>query len=177
MAPQLSYSEQSPGFAGMKADSSDDDVASYVQGESSAEIPFGVMVCQGTAGNSSGTPDKAILPVDGNSVAVGVSVHSHDYAIDDQIGSTGLKPKNLLGVMRRGRIWVQVEDAVAVNAPAYFRHTASGGNTQLGKFRSDADTAKATKAPGCIFKTATTGAGLAILEVDLMANRAVVGLT
>lgn len=175
---QTSYAEMPVAFAGMKADASDDQVDSYAQGEASAEIPFGVMVCQGTAGGTSGTPDKAILPVDANSVPVGVVVHSHDYDSRTELGTTGLKPKTMLSVMRRGRIWVQVEDAVTVNAPAFYRYTSDGGsNTQVGKFRSDADSAKALKVRGAIYKTAASAGGFAILELDMLTERAVRGVT
>ena len=70
--PQLSYTTAPAyGFPGMKADAGDDDCVTYAQGEASAEIPFGVMVVRGA------TAGTATLPVDANSVPVGVLVHSH----------------------------------------------------------------------------------------------------
>jgi hypothetical protein len=159
------------GFPGMKADSGDDDCRTFAQAEASAEIPFGVMVVQGAA------QGQAVLPVDANSKPVGVVVHSHEYAKDTELGTTGLKPKTAMAVMNRGRIWVTVENAVAVNGDVYVRHTAGAGGTQKGAFRADADTATAMRVRGARFLSATAGAGIARVELDMPTNFAVVGLT
>jgi hypothetical protein len=68
-------------------------------------------------------------------------------------------------ILRKGYIWVGVEGAVTEEAPVYARVTASGGNTVLGAFRADADTANAALVPNARFITSTTAAGLAIVEV------------
>jgi hypothetical protein len=103
---------------------------------------------------------------------LGVVLHSHDYAPTLQLGTTGIKPKNMMSVLNRGRVWVQVEDAVAVGGRCFVRHTASGGNTQLGKFRSNADTATAIEWKGARYLTAASGGGLAMVEVDANVFRA-----
>lgn len=71
-------------------------------------------------------------------------------------------------LMRKGRIWVISEDAVAtVGLPAFVRFSATGGE-KLGAFRTDADTADAVALPGATFRSTTAGAGeLVILELNL----------
>lgn len=169
---QTSYSDtQSTAFSGL-LEGGDNDVRSFKQSEASAEVPFGVMVCQGASA------DAALLMVDGNSVPVGAVVHSHTYDKTTELGTSGIKPLNMLSVLNKGRIWVAVEDAVAVNAYAFVRHTANGaGKLQKGAFRSDADTANALKCRGVRFLTATSGAGFALVELDMNTDRALRGVT
>lgn len=166
MSVQTSYGSGMPvAFAGMKADSGEDDCRSFSQAEASAEVPFGVAVAQGASGS------KAILPADANSKIVGVVVHSHDYVPGIQLGDTGIKPKNMMSVMAQGRIWVLVEEAVAVNDPVFVRHTANGaGKLQKGAFRNDIDTDKCISVPGARFITASSGAGIVQIEIDIPAN-------
>lgn len=118
------------GFAGMLVDSSESDVASYVNEEASAEIPFGVMVQQGTLDTD------ALLVAVQTDIPIGVVVHSHAYAKDDELGTTGLKPNVTLGILKRGVIWVTAVDAVTpaddvryTEAGGGFLTTAAGGVT------------------------------------------------
>lgn len=166
---QLSYGEQAAAFAGMLADSGFTDKESYYQGEASAEIPFGAMVAR-TAAPSAGTPAKAIKLVDANSVLAGIVLHSHAYDARTELGTTGLKPKTVLSVLQKGRVWVNAEEAVALGDPVYVRHTAGSGT--VGYFRNDADTANAVRVYGARFVTETTGAGLVQIEIDMAAHRA-----
>lgn len=129
--PQTSVSDNpAVGFAGMLVDSSESDVASYVSEEAAAEIPFGVMVQQGTADT------QALLIAAQADVPIGVVVHSHAYAKDDELGDTGLKPDVTLGILKRGVIWVTAIDAVTpaddvryTEAGGGFLTTAAGGVT------------------------------------------------
>lgn len=162
---QTSYSllmEQA--IAGLLADSGYKDAWSAVNAEASAEIPFGVMVARGS------TENKCIKLVDTNSVLLGVHIFSNEYAKDQELGSTGIKPGVMMNILRKGRIWVVVEEIVAKDEPCYVRYTASGGNTTIGAFRNDDDTSKAKLVPGARFIAATTGAGLALVEIDMPAN-------
>ncbi len=67
--------------------------------------------------------------------------------------------------VKRGRIWVHVEQAVALTDPVYVRYTVNG-NTFLGDFRKDADTGKAAILPGAKWLTTTSGDGLAALQYN-----------
>lgn len=165
----LSYAEQARAYAGMKSDLRNDTVESYIQGEASAEIPFGVAVAQGAASAIAGTPDKAILMVDVNSVVVGVHVHAHNYDRESQLGTTGLKPTNLMNVMRKGQIYMIHEGAVTKGAPCFVRHTAGGGGTVKGVVRADADTATAVSTAALTFAEtkASLGDGIVLVNVNL----------
>ena len=74
-------------------------------------------------------------------------------------------PGQDLSVLYQGAIWVEVEEAVNEGDSVFFRHTASGVNTEIGRFRTDADTATADQITGAKFASRTTGPGLAILEL------------
>jgi hypothetical protein len=122
--------------AGQIADSCRlNDVASYVSEESSAEMPFGRMLAQGTA------DDGALLMAAATDKMIGVLTHSQAYERDTEIGDTGVKPKMTLGVMKCGRIWVTVTGEACTPASAvrvhktggYFLVSASAGNTVLVK--------------------------------------------
>jgi hypothetical protein len=161
--PQTSVpSTLTKAFAGMKGESRKDgyDRSAY-NSEASAEVPFGVMVAVGAA------DDAALLLVDANSKFAGVVVHSHAYDRRVDFGDTGLLPKTTLSVMRKGSIWVTVEEAVSVGDVAFVRHTAGAGGTQKGAFRKSADTATAVTTGTCKFLTSASASGLALLDVNL----------
>lgn len=79
----------------------------------------------------------------------------------------GVAPGKTFNVVDRGLIWVETEVTVSVGDQLFFRHTASGANTALGRFRITSDTNTCLPIPrdrarvikGC------TGAGLALIEV------------
>jgi hypothetical protein len=163
--PQTSYANQSAtaAFAGMLADGSDNEVSSYVQAEASAEVAFGRMVKHGTLDT-----DALILTAGTNKLA-GIVTHAHNYAKDTELGSTGLKPKAQLNILRKGRVWVAVEEAVAVGGAVRVRHTASGGNTAVGGFATTAEAAKTMDiSKFARYLTSTTAAGFALLEIDMV---------
>ena len=176
MPLNTTYAEQEAGFAGMLYGTGPKQVESFVQGEASAEVPFGAVVAQGTAG-SAGTPDKAILMVDANSVPVGVLIHSHAYNRETQLGTTGVKPTNVIDVMRKGRIYALFEGSVTKGNNAFIRHTAGVGGSQKGALRADADTASAVVCRGISFAETKSGGGYVLVNVDMDNVAAVSGLT
>jgi hypothetical protein len=66
-------------------------------------------------------------------------------------------------VLAAGRIWVRTEDACVERGPVYVRIAASGANTQIGAFRSDADTASAVLVPNARWDRDSSAGGLNIL--------------
>lgn len=162
--PQTSVSQTQGGpFAGMLSSSHPDQSDSYVSEEASAEIPFGTMVKQGTAENG------ALKCTATSNVLAGIVVHSHGYAKDTELGSTGLKPKVNLRLLQKGRVWVPVEEAVVPGDAVRVRVVAGGGET-AGAFRKAADSTDCID----ISKFArwiTGGSSVAELEIDL-SNRA-----
>ncbi len=71
-------------------------------------------------------------------------------------------------ILRRGRIWLMAEGAIAAGTKPYIRHTANGALLP-GNIRGDADTAKADQLEGVLTETATSGAGLILVSVNLPA--------
>lgn len=149
-------------FAGMLSDSSRiKDVRSYVNAEASANMIPGRMVKQGA------TDDACLLPT-AATVLLGVVVHSHAYArdieTDDLTG--GIKPKMTVGVLNKGRIWVEVDEAVAPGNAVRVRITSAGGGQ--GTFRKTAGAGLTVNLSAfATWRTSTTGAGIAELEIDM----------
>lgn len=164
----LSYAEQARGFEGQKSDARQSTIVTFIQGEASAEIGFGTAVAQGAAGVNGG-PDRAILMVNASSVVVGVLVHAHNYDRDIQLGLVGVRPQNLLNVMRKGQIFMKHEGAVTKGQPCFVRHSNGAGGTQRGVVRADADTATAVSTAALTFAEtkASLGDGIVLVDVNL----------
>jgi hypothetical protein len=114
------------GFAGMWADSGPHKTRSYVSEESSAEMPFGVMLARGTTDKDKG----ALLPHTSAAAMaaafVGVLMHAHEYAETFELGDTGLKPKMTLKVATHGTVLVLPEEAVEPGDPVRVRVAGTG---------------------------------------------------
>lgn len=132
---------------------------SYVNAESTAEIPFGVLVVQATDEDES-----AKLPDGTGDVPYGVVCFSHAYARGTELGSTGLTPKTEMGVLGHGTIWVATEDAVDPGDAVRVRTSGTG---QLGAFRAAQDTTNTAVLTGARWLTSTSGAGVALLELNM----------
>jgi hypothetical protein len=160
------------GFPGMIADSSFlKNVRSYVSTESSAEIPFGVMVVEGTD-----PATHAVLPHTSASASeqklLGVVAHSHAYAKPQELGDSGLKPAATLGVLTHGVILVRIEEDVDPGDHVRVRVVA-GGSEQAGEFRATADSTDCIDISAFArwVSSGTAAEGFAELEID-MTNRA-----
>lgn len=70
-------------------------------------------------------------------------------------------------VLRRGRIWVMAEGAIARWTHPFIRFVAGAGGTELGSFRGDADTASAAECPFVIAITEADAAELVLVEISL----------
>lgn len=147
----------SAGYAGMLV-GSNHDIDSGFSEEASAEIPFGVGVARGTA------DDGVKLPGASTDSVRGVVSHSHAYDKTRELGDTGLKPKTQINVVRRGKIRVIVEEAVAPGDRAYVRYAGSGQKGAWRKTEVAGETLDCTAEASFITTTAING--VAILEVD-----------
>lgn len=159
-APQTSVSiVQGVSFAGQLGDTSQmNDAKSYVNAEASAEMPFGILVVQGTL------EQDALIPAAQANLAVGILMHSHAYQKDNELGTSGLKADVVFSALTRGRIWVTVDEAVTIAGAVRVRMSGAGAGT----FRTAAS-AGVTKliTSSARFLTATAGAGVALLEIDI----------
>lgn len=162
---QQAYADQGNLLEGMKADSGFDDILSAL---AEGVIPFGRLVRAGT------DPDRQVIPlsaagdITNKKLVRGVAIHTH--AIESTLGGSDVpsyKDKAAVSYMRKGRVAVQVEEAVTPADPVFARHTSGGGGSEIGRFRTDADTASAAELANARYITSTTGAGIAILELNL----------
>lgn len=163
-APQTSVSlTQAAAIQGQLGNSSMmKDAESLINGEASAEIPFGVMVQQGA------TVQEALKLTATNNKLVGITVFSHDYQKPVELGDTGMKPDVVMSVLARGKVWVPVEEAVTRASAVLVRAVAAGAEV-AGAFRDTADGADCIDISHMArFLTETTGPGLALLEFDIV---------
>jgi len=109
-----------------------------------------------TVGTDADTQRK--LVVDGNSSFNGVALEQCTLVIDDSTNLASYKDKEGMSVQEKGRIWVHVDAAVAVDDPAYVLATG----VDKGRFTK---TSTGNIATGGKFVKSTAGAGLTILEL------------
>lgn len=76
--------------------------------------------------------------------------------------------KSVAPIVSAGRVWVRVEQAVKLDTVPHVRIVSDGVGEVGGIFRADADTDEAHSLPGCRFLTETSGAGLAVLEINTL---------
>lgn len=136
--------------------------------ESTLQMPFGIAVVLDTSASADIPGCK--LPTASTDKFAGIVAFS--YISPDLMGTLGPSAATLFQIMEEGMAWVLTEGAVTKGARPFVRFTANGGNTQLGKFRADADTDKAVEIKGGEYVTGTSGAGLALVKFSAAANRA-----
>ena len=170
MAVQSTYNE-SPAiaYAGMLADGGGDHhVAAMRNDESTAALGFGQAVIYADTSD----PLSATLPTAESDVVAGIVVHSHAIAQSDLADATstaiaGPGPDTIVNVLRKGRIWVTVEDNVVVGDRLWVRGVAAGDPEFLGNcLPADDGTDTIDCTNQGVFRTAATAGNLAVLEVD-----------
>lgn len=130
-------------------------------------VPFGSAVVKGTIDNGIGGSAQVKVPSADGQLFRGIAVRDLSQPIPAS-GDAGYADTATVGYLRQGRIWVETNDAVALDAPAFFIHSGNGA----GKFADAAavatSTAVATADPGNtgdgdITGEAVTDAGLTIV--------------
>jgi len=138
-----------------------------------AGINFGLCVVQDTGALAAGGADNlAHLPtlvtqITDTNRALGVAVRTQ--ALEQAVlnaNNVGYPLASAMSVVRRGRIWVTVEDAVIAGGQAFVRAVAGAGE-QVGAFRSDVDGTDAGALPGTRYKLSAGAGELTILEINL----------
>jgi len=159
---QTSYSIQAAqAFRGLLGDSGHDMYLVSRAVEEAAGVPAGVMLTVGTD-----PVTQAKLPAATGEVLAGVVAHQQARDNLELAGNLMLEDGEPASLVRRGRVWVVVEEAVTPGDDVYFRHTAPG-TEELGAFRTDADTANADQVVGASWLSTTAGAGIALLEINI----------
>lgn len=167
-AQQTSVSNRmAVGFPGMISDASrNTNLATYTSEEAAAEIPFGVFVKEGTL------RDQMLLLTAITDRVAGVLVQSHGHAKDNELGTTGVKPKCTGSVMTAGRCFVYVEEAVTRASKVLIRAIAAGAE-KAGATRDTADAADLIDASAWArFVDDTTGAGFVEIEFNVVGQGA-----
>ena len=138
---QTSYSTLPDlGFAGLLGDSGEGMFLVSRALEPATAVAFGLGMIYGT------DPEKQFDIFSGAGTLAGVLAHKQNRA-DPSLGAAlGIEQDEVASLMRNGRMWVTVEEAITVGDPVYVRHT-TGTGTVIGAFRNDADgTAQVTTA-------------------------------
>lgn len=162
--PQTTYNAQpAVAIAGMQADAMRSDTISRI---AKTDLGFGLAVMTVTA-------DDTQCDKPGSSAAVILGVTVYDAALPPAGSLNGSAYAGAYAagmevrILRKGRIWVIAEQNVDPTLAVYARHTANGGNTTLGKFRVDIDTANAVLLANAKWLSTTTAGGLALLEINI----------
>lgn len=159
---QTAYSvNQGVALEGGLYDIGENDTMSYLV-QDAAGISFGKGVSQGTA------DDQAKLPAAAGDVTttfLGVSQAVQGIEADSS-GVVKYLQKAAMSVVKKGRVWVKVEDAVTAQGAVYVRHAAGG--LGVGSFAGAAGTGLALL-PGAKYITSASANGLAVVELNLTA--------
>lgn len=129
------------------------------------ELPYGVGVVADPRAAVSG--EQCRLPRLTGEVTAGtfLGITKCDTMRESNSGN-GYTNFAAVSILRKGRIKVQVEDAVAEGGQVFCRFTDPSTSYGLGSFRSDADTSDAVAVPGAMFLTAASANGLAVVELN-----------
>ena len=146
------------GLAGQLADIGTSDIVTRLNAQGDV-VPFGVFVTKGAAEGQAALP-TASAQVTGP-VGLGVTLRSHT-----QPQNEGYADGDPMSVIKKGRVWVPVEDAVTAESEAFVRFVAAGAE-QLGAFRSDADGTDAVALPGAKFVSDAEAGALALVDLNL----------
>lgn len=160
---QTAVVEQAAAFAGMKGDSRFDLV---VSGIAEGAVPFGKLVSRGTLLEKQGILPSGVADLV-PARALGVSLQTH--AIESGIpgsGDASYLDKNNMSLLRRGVVFVKVEETVTVDSPVFVRVTAGGDG--LGSFRaSDPGGSAALAFTSAKYVKGAAANGLALVEINV----------
>jgi hypothetical protein len=160
---QTSYPQyQDPAIAGQKADIGNDDVVSANADDAALDGHFLTL----GAGEGKCKQPAAAADITNVQKALGVAVRS--LAREMEIGNTDpaqYKAGAMVPVMKKGRLWVVVEDAITVGTSTVNVRYAGTGNK--GAFLGAAVAMETAVLDGAKWIKGTSGAGLALLELSL----------
>ena len=160
---QTAYSvDPDLGFRGLLGDPNDDAFALALANGSGAAVGFGIMVRR----DASNLEDQFDIFSATGQTPVGILVHTHAQQDSSLTGVNGVASLETASILRRGRIWVVVEEAITVGDDVYFRHT-SGTGTEIGAFRNDVDGASCDQITDAQWLRGSSGAGVALLEINI----------
>jgi hypothetical protein len=152
-----------PGLPGQLYDLSPMTKDSYINA-AGADLPFGIALAKGT-----GDQDAILVAADTAKI-LGIAIHSHAYDNQALSGTAGIPDDRMLNVVKRGRVWVRVEEAVTKGDAVYVRYAngvADATKTQKGSIRKSADTSTAVLLAGATFYTSAAAGAMAVVDINL----------
>lgn len=93
----------------------------------------------------------------------GIALADHFASV--RTSNATLAPK-MLSFMRKGQIYVAVEEAVTANSPVYVRY-AAGGNG-LGAFGAGAGSSERALLNGAVYRSAAASGAVAVVEINII---------
>lgn len=131
-------------------------------------VPAGVMVqLDDVVSSLADGPLSAKLADASGGLNLGITCHEPQYVDPTRTDRAVYPPYRAMSVVRRGSIYVPVENAVTPADVPAFRITASGANTQLGAFRTGTDSGNAVALTGIARFRSAAGAG-ELAELSIM---------
>lgn len=130
--------------------------------EQGQEIPFGVGVCLDERSSDKQAVRLPRVAADVTGLAFD-GVTMADFAKSDY--SQKYHRNSMISVLRKGYIFVIVEEAVVKGDQPFVRY-AAGTGTQLGAFRKTVDSSTAAALPNSRYETTAALGGLAIVKLD-----------
>lgn len=126
------------------------------------EIPFGRGVVK-----KSGDANGVVLPTGGSDRLEGIALYDPKVEAGAASVENAYPADTEIAVLKRGKVWVEVDQNVTPDDAVYCRYTVNGGSDQLGIFRADGDSSKAFAVTAARFLTAASAGGLAQLEINI----------
>lgn len=128
-------------------------------------LGFGLFVAR--RNTQSDTPEECGAPT----ATADVTSRGYGVSVKDELAKPGgYSQYEEVRILRKGRIFVDAEEAWTDGAQPFVRFASGAGGTVLGSFRSSADTATAVALPGARYVGTGSAAGLAVVELNLPTN-------
>lgn len=147
-----------------------------VTADAATEIEFGAGLVIDTSRSPSNGRLAVKLPDAAGNVFAGIAVYDRVQQVNsgtpaglaDLTTTEGVvyPASEPIRLRRKGRLRVYCEQAVNPADPVFVRYAANGGLIP-GNFRKDADTSRAFQIANASWVKTTTGAGLAVIEINL----------
>jgi hypothetical protein len=130
---QTSYpTSMTKAFAGQIADLTDvRHVDSLLNGEASANLPFGVAVAKGASDS------ECLLPAASTDKILGITVRDLSRNSASLSGNGAIAPDDMASVMSAGSVYALPEQAVVKGDKVFVRYTDGGGSLTVGRLRKD----------------------------------------
>ncbi len=109
---------------------------------------------------------QAALPSSAGETFLGITTAKHGRERLDLVGAASFRQNENMEIVRKGRVWVTVEEAVVYGDPVFFRHT-DNGPLLAGGWRNDTAAGEADAVPEAIFASTAAIDTVALIEINL----------